>query len=306
MRIRKAVFPVAGLGTRFLPATKAMPKVMLPLVDKPIIQYVVEEAKHSGIEQIIFVTGRGQRAIEDHFDVSFELERVLEGKINEATTKERRASLEKMLEETRDISNMFDVAYVRQKEAKGLGHAILAARDLVGDEPFAVLLGDDVIHAKVPCLKQMIAQYERRKCPIIALERIPGENITRFGVIDGEEVENRLFKLSGMVEKPSLRSAPSDLAIIGRYILTPETFEILANLSPGKGDEIQLTDGLCELLRRGDMYGYEFQGKRYDAGDKLGFLVASVEYGLRNPELREEFRAYLENLDVSSVFNGEM
>ncbi|MBN1592039.1 MAG: UTP--glucose-1-phosphate uridylyltransferase GalU [Candidatus Coatesbacteria bacterium] len=303
MRIRKAVFPAAGLGTRFLPATKAQPKVMLPLVDKPIIQYVVEEARDSGIEQIIFVTGRGQRAIEDHFDISFELERVLEGKIRDTTDKAKRESLEAMLEEARGISNMVDTAYVRQKEAKGLGHAILAARELVGNEPFAVLLGDDVIYGPTPCLKQMINSYSRYKCPLIALERIPGDEISRFGVIDGTLVDERLYKLSGMVEKPKPEEAPSDLAIIGRYILTPEIFEILGSLPPGKGDEIQLTDGLVELLRRQVIYGYEFEGRRYDAGDKLGFLIATVEYGLRNTELRDDFREYLSNLDINTI-NG--
>lgn len=303
MRIRKAVFPAAGLGTRFLPATKAQPKVMLPLVDKPIIQYVVEEARDSGIEQVIFVTGRGQRAIEDHFDISFELERVLEGKIRDTSDKSKKAALVAMLEEARGISNMVDTAYVRQKEAKGLGHAILAARELVGDEPFAVLLGDDVIYGQTPCLKQMIDAFSRYKCPVIALERIPGDQISRFGVIEGKLVDDRLYKLSGMVEKPKPEDAPSDLAIIGRYVLTPEIFEILGNLPPGKGDEIQLTDGLVELLQSQVIYGYEFEGRRYDAGDKLGFLVATVEYGLRNPELRDDFREYLNRLDIGTI-NG--
>jgi len=303
MRIRKAVFPAAGLGTRFLPATKAQPKVMLPLVDKPIIQYVVEEARDSGIEQVIFVTGRGQRAIEDHFDISFELERVLEEKLKDASDKKKKAELKRVLDETRSISNMVNTAYVRQKEAKGLGHAILAAKELVGNEPFAVLLGDDVIYSQTPCLKQMIDAYSRYKCPVIALERIPGAEISRFGVIEGHLVEDRLYKLTGMVEKPSREDAPSDLAIIGRYILTPEIFEILDNLSPGRADEIQLTDGLLELLQRQVIYGYEFEGRRYDAGDKLGFLIATVEYGLRNLELRDDFRGYLQRLDISTI-NG--
>jgi len=303
MRIRKAIFPAAGLGTRFLPATKAQPKVMLPLVDKPIIQYVVEEARDSGIEQVIFVTGRGQRAIEDHFDISFELEKVLEGKIRDTSDKTKKAALEAMLEEARSISNMVDTAYVRQKEAKGLGHAILAARQLVGNEPFAVLLGDDVIYGQPPCLKQMIDAFSRYKCPVIALERIPGDEISRFGVIEGKLVDDRLYKLAGMVEKPKPEDAPSDLAIIGRYILTPEIFEILGNLPPGKGDEIQLTDGLVELLQSQVIYGYEFEGRRYDAGDKLGFLVATVEYGLRNLELKDDFREYLKQLDIGTI-NG--
>ncbi len=303
MRIRKAVFPAAGLGTRFLPATKAQPKVMLPLVDKPIIQYVVEEARDSGIEQVIFVTGRGQRAIEDHFDISFELERVLEKKLKDTSDKRRKAELKAMLDEAREISNMVNTAYVRQKEAKGLGHAILAARELVGDEPFAVLLGDDVIYSRTPCLKQMIDSYSRYKCPVIALERIERDQINRFGVIEGELVDDRLYKLTGMVEKPKPEDAPSDLAIIGRYILTPDIFDILDNLPPGKGDEIQLTDGLVELLQQQVIYGYEFEGRRYDAGDKLGFLIATVEYGLRNPELSGDFRDYLHRLDIGTV-NG--
>ncbi|MCD6327309.1 UTP--glucose-1-phosphate uridylyltransferase GalU [bacterium] len=306
MRIQKAVFPAAGLGTRFLPATKAQPKVMLPLVDKPIIQYVVEEARDSGIEQIIFVTGRGQRAIEDHFDTSFELERVLESKIKEASDKKKKAELQHMLDEAREISNMFNVAYIRQKEARGLGHAILAARDVIGNEPFAVLLGDDVIYSKTPCLKQMIDSYSRYKCPVIALERIPKESIGRFGVIAGDCVDDRLYKLSGMVEKPKPEDAPSDLAIIGRYILTPEIFEILANLPPGRSDEIQLTDGLVELLGRQVIYGYEFEGRRYDAGDKLGFLIATMEYGLRNPELSDEFIDYLGQMDIKSICGKEL
>ncbi|HUT02511.1 MAG TPA: UTP--glucose-1-phosphate uridylyltransferase GalU [bacterium] len=303
MKIRKAVFPAAGLGTRFLPATKAQPKVMLPLVDKPIIQYVVEEAKNSGIEQAIFVTGRGQRAIEDHFDTSFELEHVLKKKLKDTSDKEKMQELEAMLQATREISNMVSAAYVRQREAKGLGHAILAVRELIGDEPFAVLLGDDVIYSQVPCLKQMINAYSRYKCPMIALERIPGEQISRFGVIRGQLVDDRLYKLSGMVEKPKPGEAPSDLAIIGRYILTPEIFEILENLPPGRGGEIQLTDGLMELLQRQVIYGYEFEGRRYDAGDKLGFLIATVEYGLRNRELRDEFYNYLRHLDIDTI-NG--
>ena len=303
MKIRKAVFPAAGLGTRFLPATKAQPKVMLPLVDKPIIQYVVEEAKNSGIEQAIFVTGRGQRAIEDHFDTSFELEQVLEKKLKDTSDKRKTQELEAMLSEAREISNMVSAAYVRQREAKGLGHAILAAQELIGDEPFAVLLGDDVIYSQTPCLKQMIDAYSRYKCPMIALERIPDEQISRFGVIRGQLVDDRLYKLSGMVEKPKPAEAPSDLAIIGRYILTPEIFEILENLPPGRGGEIQLTDGLRELLQRQVIYGYEFEGRRYDAGDKLGFLIATVEYGLRNHELSDEFYKYLRSLDIDTI-NG--
>jgi UTP--glucose-1-phosphate uridylyltransferase len=290
-RIRKAVFPAAGLGTRFLPATKAQPKEMLPLVDKPIIQYGVEEAMASGCDQIIIVTGRGKSAIEDHFDVSYELEKMLEEK--------KKTDL---LTVVRQISDMIHVAYVRQKEALGLGHAVLMARELVGDEPFAVLLADDVIDAPDPCLKQMIDVYNETGCSVIATMKIDGPAISSYGVIDGEEVkgnfDGRLFDIKHMVEKPKREEAPSNLAIIGRYVLTPGIFDCLDRTPLGAGGELQLTDAIKMLLKTEKVYGYVFEGKRHDAGDKLGFLQATVEYALKRSELGEPFREYLKSLKL--------
>ena len=290
--IRKAVFPAAGLGTRFLPATKAQPKEMLPLVDKPIIQYVVEEAVASGIEKIIIVTGRGKTAIENHFDVAYELEHLLE----------RRSKLD-LLREVRSISDMISVSYVRQKEPLGLGHAILMARDLVGDEPFAVFLGDDVIHAGVPVMRQMIDVYMKHRSPVIAVERVSRERTADYGIIAGRPAGDRLYQVTDLVEKPAPEEAPSDLAIIGRYILTPDIFGQLEKTAAGRGGEIQLTDGLRSLLRRHRIYGYRFIGKRYDTGDKLGFLRATVEFALRRPDLGAAFRAYLKSLDLDGDFS---
>ena len=288
MRIRKAVFPAAGLGTRFLPATKAQPKEMLPLVDKPVIQYVIEEAVASGIEDIIIVTGRGKNAIEDHFDVSFELEKVLE----------ERGEREK-LEVVRHISDMIRVSYVRQKEALGLGHAILVTRDLVGDEPFAVFLGDDVIDAKVPAMKQMIKQFAHLKAPVLALEEVDRARTKDYGIIAGQPVEGgSLYQITDLVEKPEASKAPSNLAIIGRYILTPAIFEHLGKTRADRRGEIQLTDGLKSLLGRQPIYGYRFEGKRYDTGNKLGFLKATVEFALKRPDLGRDFREYLEGLNL--------
>ncbi len=291
--IRKAVFPAAGLGTRFLPATKAQPKEMLPLVDKPIIQYVVEEAHASGVDTVIIVTGRGKVAIEDHFDVSYELEKILQ----------ERGKTE-LLSLVRQISDMIHVSYVRQKEALGLGHAILMARELVGPEPFAVLLGDDIIDSAVPCLRHMINVFEKYRQPVLAISQVPGPAISAYGVIAGSAVEfnggtDRLYRVSDLVEKPSPDSAPSDLAIIGRYILTPEVFEELERTPPGSGGEIQLTDALRGLLARcQQIYGYRFEGRRHDAGDKLGFLIATVEFALKRPGLGEQFREYLKSLKL--------
>src|SRR5580692_367959 len=270
-KVRKAVFPAAGLGTRFLPATKAMPKEMLPLVDKPLIQYGVEEAKHSGVQNIIIVTGRGKSAIEDHFDVSFELEHLLE-------TRHKRD----LLATVREVSDMIDVAYIRQKEALGLGHAVLRAHDLVADEPFAVILSDDIIDAETPCLRQLLDVYEFYAAPVLALMEVPRENISAYGVVDAEPIahnggRDRLYRIRNLVEKPKAEDAPSNLAIIGRYVLTPEIFHSLETIEPGSGGEIQLTDGLKHMLRSRPIYGYRFEGKRYDAGDKLGFLKATVE-----------------------------
>ena len=291
-KVRKALFPAAGLGTRFLPATKAQPKEMLPLVDKPIIQYGVEEAIASGIRNILIVTGRGKTAIEDHFDVSFELENLLEsrGKMD-------------LLAQVRSISDMIDVAYIRQKEALGLGHAVLRARELIGDEPFAVVLADDVIDSETPCLRQLMDVYEYFHAPVLAVMEVPRENISAYGVVDAEAVlyngaKDRVFRINDMVEKPDSENAPSNLAIIGRYILTPEIFDSIQAVPPGAGGEIQLTDALKHLLRRRPIYAYRFEGKRYDAGDRLGFLEATVELALQREDLGEAFRAYLKRLTL--------
>jgi UTP--glucose-1-phosphate uridylyltransferase len=291
-KVRKAVFPAAGLGTRFLPATKAMPKEMLPLVDKPLIQYGVEEAIHSGVQNIIIVTGRGKTAIEDHFDVSFELEHLLE-------TRQKKD----LLGTVRAVSDMINVAYVRQKEALGLGHAVLRARELVGNEPFAVILSDDVIDAEVPALRQLLDVYEFYGAPVVALMEVPRENISAYGVVDAEPVghnggKDRLYRIRNLVEKPKPDDAPSNLAIIGRYVLTPEVFHSLDAIEPGSGGELQLTDGLKHMLRSRPIYGYRFEGTRYDAGDKLGFLKATVEFALRRYDLGEAFRTYLKTLKL--------
>jgi UTP--glucose-1-phosphate uridylyltransferase len=286
-RIRKAVFPAAGLGTRFLPATKAQPKEMLPLVDKPLIQYVVEEAIDSGIEQIIVVTGRGKNSIEDHFDISYELEQMLQER-----------GKEKELALVRRISDLMQFVYVRQKQALGLGHAVLVARDVVDEEPFAVMLGDDIIDAEMPCLKQMIEVFDRYQNPVVGIMPIEGPDISRFGVIQAEQVEPRVYRISDMVEKPRPEEAPSNLAIIGRYILTPDIFEEIENTTPGAGGEIQLTDAMRSLLKRRPFYGYQFEGRRYDAGDKLGFLKATVEFALKHDDISQEFREYLKSLKL--------
>jgi UTP--glucose-1-phosphate uridylyltransferase len=286
-RVRKAVFPAAGLGTRFLPATKASPKEMLPLVDKPLIQYGVEEAVASGIESIVIVTGRGKAAIEDHFDVSFELEKLLEERGKQAELKAMRA-----------ISEMARVSYVRQQEALGLGHAVLQARDLVGNEPFAVILSDDIIDSEVPVLKQLLDVYEKYDAPVVAVFEVAGEAISRFGVIDGEEIEAGVYKIRDMVEKPAFADAPSDLAIIGRYVLTPDIFAELEKTRPGAVGEIQITDAMRSLMKQRPFYAVRFAGKRYDAGDKLGFLIATVELALKHEDLATEFRKYLQSLDL--------
>jgi UTP--glucose-1-phosphate uridylyltransferase len=287
-RVRKAVFPAAGLGTRFLPATKASPKEMLPLVDKPLIQYVVEEAVASGVESVIIVTGRGKAAIEDHFDVSFELEKLLEARGKHAELNAMRA-----------ISEMARVSYVRQQEALGLGHAVLQARDLVGNEPFAVMLSDDIIDSETPALRQLLDVYEKYDAPVIGTMQVDGDAISRFGVIDGKEVDEGVFKINDMVEKPSFAEAPSDLAIIGRYVLTPDIFDEIEKTTPGAIGEIQITDAMRSLLKRRPFYAVRFKGKRYDAGDKLGFLIATVEFALKHEDLAPEFRQYLQSMKVS-------
>jgi len=289
-RVRKAIFPAAGLGTRFLPATKAQPKEMLPLVDKPIIQYGVEEAVASGVDHIILVTGRGKNAIEDHFDVSIELETFLESR-----------GKKDQLDEIRKISSLISVAYVRQGEPLGLGHAVLVTRDLVGDEPFAVILADDVIDADPPALAQMIRVYEEVQGPVILVERVPPDQVSNYGVIAAEPVRPGVYRITDLVEKPRPEQAPSDLAIIGRYILTPDIFEGLAETGRDGGGEIQLTNGLKRLLARRPLYACEVTGVRHDTGNKLGFLKAVVYFALRRPDLAGPFREYLEKLHHEEV-----
>jgi UTP--glucose-1-phosphate uridylyltransferase len=287
-KIRKAVFPAAGLGTRFLPATKASPKEMLPLVDKPLIQYVVEEAVESGVESILIITGRDKSAIENHFDISFELEEVLQerGKTD-------------AFEQVRAIADIVRISYTRQKQALGLGHAIYQAKDFVGSEPFAALLADDIVDSEIPALQQMVEVYERYDAPVIATMQVDGEDISRFGVIDAEEVEPNVFKIRDMVEKPPFAEAPSNLAIIGRYIFTPDIFEAIEQTKPGSGGEIQITDAMRILLQKRPFYAVKLEGKRHDAGDKLGFLIATVELALKREDLGGEFRDFLRSLDLS-------
>jgi len=286
--VRKAIFPAAGLGTRFLPATKATPKEMLPIVDVPLIQYALEEVVAAGIEEVIIVTGRGKRAIEDHFDLSFELDYFLEenGKSN-------------LLDATYALLDRVQISYVRQRQPLGLGHAVACGRRLVGDEPFAVVLADDLIYADPPCLAQMVQVYERHGASVVAAQRVEPAQTRRYGIVDGEPVGERTIRVRTMVEKPEPSEAPSNLAIVGRYILTPELFDEIERAAPGRGGEIQLTDALVALLARQPIYAYEFTGIRYDAGDKLGFLQATVEYALRNEELGDRFRRYLKGLMAS-------
>jgi len=291
-KVRKAVFPAAGLGTRFLPATKAQPKEMLPVVDKPIIQYGVEEALHSGIQNIIIVTGRGKTAIEDHFDVSFELEYLLESR-----------QKKDLLAIVRSVSDMINVSYIRQREALGLGHAVMQASELVGPEPFAVVLADDVIDAETPCLRQLLDIYDFFCSPVVAVMEVPRESISAYGVVDAEAVahngsKDRVYRIRDLVEKPKASEAPSNLAIIGRYVLTPEIFDSIQAIEPGSGSEIQLTDALKHLLHTRHIYAYRFEGTRYDAGDKLGFLKATVEFALQRHDLGAAFRQYLKNLPL--------
>ena len=282
MKIKKAVIPVAGLGTRFLPATKTVPKELLPIVDIPAIQYVVQEAVDSGISEVIFVTGRGKDSIEDHFDEAPELEQVLEGRGQTETVKNLRR-----------IAEMIEVVSVRQKRPLGLGHAVLCARDLVGDEPFAVLLSDDLIEASVPCMRQLGEIFEEKKESVIALRRVPEQEVQKYGIVQGKQLSDRLYEVEDMVEKPRPQEAPSRMAIIGRYILQPEIFSFLEKVSSGKGGEIQLTDGISQLARQKKVYGYEFEGEHYDIGDKLGFVRATIAYALKRPELKEAVKEYL-------------
>lgn len=286
-KIRKAVFPAAGLGTRFLPATKASPKEMLPLVDKPLIQYAVEEAVASGIESVLIITGRGKSAIEDHFDISFELEHLLQTRGKDA-----------LFEQARKVSELARICYTRQKEALGLGHAIYQAKDFVENEPFAVLLADDVVDAEVPALKQMMRVYEEYDAPVLGTMQVAGEAISRFGVIDAEDMGGGVYRIKDMVEKPKFADAPSDLAIIGRYILTPDIFDEIENTKPGAGGEIQITDAMRSLLKKRPFYAVQFDGTRHDAGDKLGFLIATVEFALKREDLGAEFKEYLRSLKL--------
>ena len=288
MKIRKAVVTAAGWGTRFLPATKAQPKEMLPLVDKPMIQYVIEEAVASGIKHIIIVTALGKRAIEDHFDRSVELELAL-----------RKKGDGELLKKVQRISELADICYIRQKEQLGLGHAILVTKDLIGDEPFAIFLPDDIIEAKVPAMKQMIEVYNRYQHSVIAVEPVAKEDTKAYGIIAPKQVEDRVYQVLSLVEKPEPQDAPSDLGIVGRYILTPEIFGMLEKTAPGKGGEIQLTDGLRLLLEKQPIYAYQFEGIRYDTGSPLGFLKASVEFALRRPDIGHNFKEYLRHLKLS-------
>jgi UTP--glucose-1-phosphate uridylyltransferase len=290
MKVKKAIIPAAGLGTRFLPATKAMPKEMLPIVDKPTIQYIVEEAIESGIEDIIIVTGKGKRAIEDHFDHSFELEQNLfeKGKFE-------------LLNEVQKSSKLVDIHYIRQKEPKGLGHAIWCARKFIGNEPFAVLLGDDIVQAEKPCLQQMIEQYERYNASILGVQNVNPDEVSRYGIVDGACIGERFYNVNGLVEKPKKEEAPSNLAIMGRYILNPRIFDILSHQDPGAGGEIQLTDAIAGLNEYEAVYAYDFEGKRYDVGEKMGFIQTTIEFALQRNDLRNNLLDYL-----SGVLDNEL
>ena len=286
MKIRKAVIPAAGLGTRFLPATKAQPKEMLPIVDKPTLQYIIEECIESRIEEILIITGRNKKSIEDHFDKNIELEMELE-----------KSGKQEMLEMVRNISDMANIHFIRQKEPKGLGHAIYCSKTFVGNEPFAVLLGDDIVYnEEKPCLKQILECYNEYKTSILGVQKVPRENINKYGIVEAKHIEDRVYKVKGLIEKPNMNQTNSNIAILGRYIITPRIFEILENLEPGKGGEIQLTDALLKLSKEEAIYAYNFEGKRYDVGDKFGFLQATVEYALRKDELKDDFIKYLKEI----------
>ncbi len=287
MRVKKAIIPAAGLGTRFLPATKSQPKEMLPIVDKPTIQYIVEEAVASGIEQILIITGRNKKSIEDHFDKSVELEKELEEK-----------NKQELLELVRGISSLAEVYYIRQKEPKGLGHAIYCAKTFVGNEPFAVMLGDDIVDSKKPCLKQLLDCYGEYKTSILGVQPVPEEDVCKYGIVTPLRIEENVYKVKGLVEKPKVADSPSNIAILGRYIITPKIFDVLEHTEPGVNGEIQLTDALKLLMRDEAIYAYSFEGRRYDVGDKLGYLEATVDFALKRPELREGFMNYLKNTIV--------
>ncbi len=285
MKIKKAIIPAAGFGTRLLPATKAIPKEMVPIVDKPSLQYVVEEAVAAGIEEILIITSKHKKAIEDHFDNAVELEALLE-KTNKL----------EILNELRDITNIANIQYIRQKETKGLGHAVGLARTFVGNEPFAVILPDDIIYSTVPCLKQMTEIFEQYQSSILCVQRVNENEVNRYGIVSGKQINEKIFEVDGLVEKPSIGKAPTNIAIVGRYIITPEIFDILENVLPGAQGEIQLTDGLLELLKQQDMYAYVFDGKRYDTGNKLGYLEAIVDFALKREDIKDDFKKYLKTV----------
>lgn len=283
--VKKAIIPAAGLGTRFLPATKSQPKEMLPIVDKPTLQYIIEEAINSGIEEILIITGRNKKSIEDHFDKSVELELELQQK-----------GKTEMLEMVQEISNMVNIHYIRQKEPKGLGHAIHCAKSFIGDEPFAVLLGDDIVDSDTPCLKQLIDTYDEYKTSILGVQEVAKEDTNKYGILDCKYIEDRVYKVKDMVEKPNIEEAPSNIAILGRYIITPAIFEILETQAPGKGGEIQLTDALKTLADHEAIYAYNFEGRRYDVGDKLGFLEATIDFALKRDNLKDGLMEYMKNI----------
>ena len=285
MTVKKAIIPAAGLGTRFLPATKSQPKEMLPIVDKPTLQYIIEEAIESGIEEILIITGRNKKSIEDHFDKSVELELELEQK-----------GKTEMLEMVRNISNMVNIHYIRQKEPKGLGHAIHCAKSFIGNEPFAVLLGDDIVDNETPCLKQLINTYDEYKTTILGVQEVAKEDTCKYGILDVKHIEDRVYKVKDMVEKPAVEEAPSNIAILGRYIITPAIFDILENQEPGKGGEIQLTDALKTLGNQEAIYAYNFEGRRYDVGDKFGFLEATIDFALKRDNLRDDLMNYMRKI----------
>lgn len=294
MKVKKAIIPAAGMGTRFLPATKAQPKEMLPIVDKPTIQYIIEEAVASGIEEILIITGRNKRAIEDHFDKSVELEDEL-----------RNNHKDELLQLVKGISDLADIHFIRQKEPRGLGHAVGRAKTFVGNEPFAVMLGDDIVDSEVPCLKQLIDCYDEYKTSILGVQPVCETQVSKYGIVKGIKIEEKVYKVKDLVEKPKTEEAPSNIAILGRYIITPKIFEILEKTKPGKGGEIQLTDALKGLASQEAMYSYSFDGKRYDVGDKFGFLQANIEYALKREDLREELIEYLSNVKYSYNFSIE-
>lgn len=284
MKVRKAIIPAAGLGTRFLPATKAQPKEMIPIVDKPTIQYIVEEAVAAGIEDILIISGRNKRAIEDHFDKSYELEEEL-----------HRKGKQELLSVVQEISNIANIHYIRQKEAKGLGHAIYCAKSFIGNEPFAVMLGDDIVDSPVPCIKQLMDVYNEYQTTILGVQKVPLQDVTKYGVIGGTQIDERVYKVKGLVEKPEVEQAPSNIAILGRYIISPRIFEFLQTATPGKNGEIWLTDALQKLMEQEAMYAFDFEGDRYDVGDRIGFLKATVEYALKREELKDDFTAFLKH-----------